>query len=253
MLSSAGAVLRLARHHSFKSLIDRNQVSVFILSRMVAVAWTSVVGISLTRGAFGAQATSISAARAMTSSSPPSPSPSPSPFSPAMNVNRTPLKPCCMNPRTGFYRNGFCETGAQDFGTHTVCAQVTREFLEYTRSLGNDLMTPRPEYSFPGLKPGDKWCLCASRWREAMAAGVAPPVDLDATHARTLEYVTKAELEAHSVSLAAKTSASTGAAPRGGAAAGSQQPGFLDGDGRRTDLLDDADGPDRFGTVIRRD
>lgn len=110
------------------------------------------------------------------------------------NVVGTPLQCCCDNVRntgisTGFYRNGHCETGPQDFGRHTVCAAVTAEFLAFSQSVGNDLSTPRPEYNFPGLQAGDRWCLCAQRWLQAHQAGVAPPVYLQATHARTLDYV----------------------------------------------------------------
>ena len=107
----------------------------------------------------------------------------------SLNVFGKPLLTCSLNPRTGFYRDGCCATGPQDVGTHTVCAQVTQEFLEYSRSRGNDLMTPRPEWDFPGLNDGDFWCLCASRWREALAAGVAPKLRLESCHQKTLEYV----------------------------------------------------------------
>ncbi len=109
------------------------------------------------------------------------------------------LEVCCTSPITGFYRDGFCRTGGQDFGSHVVCAQVTSEFLEFTKSLGNDLSTPVPDSNFPGLKPGDCWCLCASRWQEALDAGVAPPVILSATHARALEVVSLDELKKHAV------------------------------------------------------
>lgn len=106
----------------------------------------------------------------------------------AKNVLGGPLKKCCDSPRTGFYRDGFCHTGPQDHGTHVACATVTKEFLEFTKGRGNDLMTPRPEWNFPGLKPGDKWCLCALRWLEAKEAGVAPKLDLEATHEKMLEF-----------------------------------------------------------------
>ncbi len=99
------------------------------------------------------------------------------------------LIPCSLAPLTGYYRNGCCHTGEEDLGTHTVCAVVTDEFLQFSLSRGNDLITPRPEYRFPGLKAGDKWCLCASRWAEAHRAGVAPPIVLEATHEKTLQYV----------------------------------------------------------------
>ena len=115
----------------------------------------------------------------------------------ASNVLGTPLETCSLDPMTGFYRDGCCSTGAGDTGTHTVCALMTQEFLEFTKARGNDLSTPRPEFRFPGLKPGDRWCLCASRWKEALDAGAAPQVVLAATHATTLEYVSLAELKAH--------------------------------------------------------
>ncbi|MFQ3679163.1 MAG: DUF2237 domain-containing protein [Pseudanabaenaceae cyanobacterium] len=105
------------------------------------------------------------------------------------NVLGTPLQTCSLAPRTGFYRNGCCDTGAGDMGVHVVCAQVTAEFLAFTKAQGNDLSTPQPVYDFPGLQPGDRWCLCAARWYEAHQAGVAPPVVLTATHAAALEYI----------------------------------------------------------------
>lgn len=107
---------------------------------------------------------------------------------PAKNVLGTELKKCCDSPKTGFYRNGFCLTGPDDHGTHVACATVSKEFLEFTKSRGNDLITPKPQWNFPGLKPGDKWCLCALRWLEAKKAGVAPKLDLHATHVKMLEY-----------------------------------------------------------------
>ena len=106
------------------------------------------------------------------------------------NVLGLPLACCCTSPMTGFYRDGFCRTDEHDEGRHVICAIVTEKFLNFSRSRGNDLITPRPEYRFPGLKPGDKWCLCALRWREAYEAGVAPPVLLQCTHERALQYVT---------------------------------------------------------------
>lgn len=109
-----------------------------------------------------------------------------------INVLGTPLKLCCNSPVTGFYRNGFCQTGKQDIGSHVACAIVTKEFLEFSKSRGNDLTTPNPAYDFPGLNPGDKWCLCASRWTEALEAGLAPALDLEATHEKMREY---AEIE----------------------------------------------------------
>lgn len=105
------------------------------------------------------------------------------------NVFGEKLITCSTEPVTGFYRDGCCETGPDDNGTHTVCAQVTQEFLEYSAAMGNDLMTPRPEFRFPGLKEGDRWCLCASRWYEAYKAGKAPNVVLEATHEKTLELI----------------------------------------------------------------
>lgn len=115
----------------------------------------------------------------------------------AENVLGTPLQVCCTAPMTGFYRDGNCNTGPQDYGTHVVCAQVTAEFLAFTKSKGNDLMTPLPAYRFPGLRPGDKWCLCALRWKEALEADVAPPVVLASTHKKALQFVRLEELQAH--------------------------------------------------------
>jgi len=105
------------------------------------------------------------------------------------NVLGGPLAGCCSSPMTGFYRDGFCNTGPEDIGIHTVCAEVTREFLEFSKSRGNDLTRPMPDAGFPGLRPGDRWCLCAARWIEAYRAGVAPKVALDATHEETLAMV----------------------------------------------------------------
>ncbi len=102
------------------------------------------------------------------------------------NVLGGELVPCSNQPLTGFFRNGCCETSAEDLGLHTVCAVMTAEFLEFSASVGNDLATPHPDNLFPGLKPGDRWCLCAPRWKEALDAGVAPPVVLEATHEETL-------------------------------------------------------------------
>lgn len=117
----------------------------------------------------------------------------------ARNVVGTELVECSTRPLTGFYRDGCCHTGAEDLGVHVVCAQVTVEFLEFSTSRGNDLSTPRPALGFPGLAPGDRWCLCAGRWREALAAGVAPPVVLEATHVSALEFADLADLKAHAV------------------------------------------------------
>ena len=114
-----------------------------------------------------------------------------------LNVLGTPLKQCCTSPLTGFERDGFCHTGPHDRGRHVVCAVMTEAFLSYTKAQGNDLSTPRPEYRFPGLKPGDRWCLCALRWAEAERAGVAPSVDLEATHQSALKVVSLEALKAH--------------------------------------------------------
>jgi len=117
------------------------------------------------------------------------------------NVLGEPLETCSDRPLTGFTRNGSCETGPQDAGVHTVCTRVTQAFLEFSWSRGNDLITPVPELGFPGLKPGDQWCICAARWKEALAAGCAPRVCLRATHVRTLEIVTLADLKTHAIDL----------------------------------------------------
>ena len=108
----------------------------------------------------------------------------------ARNVLGGELVPCSLAPRTGFFRNGCCETGHEDRGMHTVCAVMTAEFLAFSKAAGNDLSTPMPEYGFPGLKPGDRWCLCAPRWKEALDAGMAPQVVLEATHEETLAITT---------------------------------------------------------------
>lgn len=118
----------------------------------------------------------------------------------ARNVLGGDLESCSVEPITGFYRNGCCDTGPEDRGVHTVCAQMTREFLEFSRRMGNDLITPAPQYGFPGLRPGDRWCLCVLRWREAFAAGVAPPVVLEATHQYALEFVRMDDLKRNAVS-----------------------------------------------------
>ncbi|MFB2770152.1 DUF2237 family protein [Pelatocladus sp. BLCC-F211] len=117
----------------------------------------------------------------------------------AKNVLGEPLEVCCTSPMTGFYRDGVCSTGAGDFGAHVVCAEVTEEFLAFTKSRGNDLSTPVPAFDFPGLKPGDRWCLCASRWKEALDAGVVLPVVLSATHASAIEHVSLNELKQHAL------------------------------------------------------
>ena len=115
----------------------------------------------------------------------------------ATNVLGTPLEPCSFDPVTGFYRDGCCRTGPGDRGLHTVCAEMTADFLAFSRRRGNDLSTPMPEYEFPGLNPGDRWCLCVERWQEALEAGMAPPVFLAATHISALEFVTLEDLQAH--------------------------------------------------------
>jgi uncharacterized protein (DUF2237 family) len=117
----------------------------------------------------------------------------------ARNVLGGALLPCSVAPLTGFFRDGCCNTGPEDRGLHTVCAEVTAEFLAFSRARGNDLSTPRPEYGFGGLKPGDRWCLCAARWEEARRAGVAPPVLLEATHEATLAIVELDHLRAHAL------------------------------------------------------
>jgi uncharacterized protein (DUF2237 family) len=111
------------------------------------------------------------------------------------NVVGGQLEVCCTSPMTGYQRDGFCNTGVLDRGVHVVCAQVTAEFLAFTQSQGNDLSTPVPDYDFPGLKPGDRWCLCAARWQEALEAGVAPPVVLAATHEAALKHIDLADLK----------------------------------------------------------
>ncbi len=113
------------------------------------------------------------------------------------NVLGGELEVCCTSPMTGFYRTGDCETGAGDVGVHVVCAVMTQEFLEFSKARGNDLITPMPMFKFPGLKPGDGWCLCASRWQEALEAGVAPPVILEATHISALEFISLEDLKRH--------------------------------------------------------
>ena len=113
------------------------------------------------------------------------------------NILGTNLEVCSLNPITGFTRSGCCETGPEDLGQHTVCAEVTDEFLQFSKLQGNDLMTPRPEFNFTGLKPGDRWCLCASRWLEALEEGIAPPVILEATDEKALEIIDLAELKYH--------------------------------------------------------
>lgn len=117
----------------------------------------------------------------------------------ARNVLGEELVPCSYDPLTGYFRDGCCHTDLHDLGSHVICAKVTDEFLEFSRSRGNDLSTPRPEYRFAGLKDGDRWCLCALRWKEALAAGVAPEVVLASTHIRALDFVTIEQLNAYAV------------------------------------------------------
>ncbi|MGZ4797815.1 MAG: DUF2237 family protein [Acidimicrobiia bacterium] len=117
----------------------------------------------------------------------------------ANNVLGGELELCGLEPLTGFYRNGCCDTGGEDAGVHVVCAVMTDEFLEFSRAAGNDLSTPMPQFGFAGLRAGDRWCLCADRWVEALDAGMAPRVVLEATHARVLEWTTLDELRRHAV------------------------------------------------------
>jgi hypothetical protein len=118
---------------------------------------------------------------------------------PQKNILGLPIAPCSRKPLTGFFRTGCCETGPEDRGAHVVCVVLTESFLAFSKERGNDLSTPRPEYGFPGLRPGDRWCLCASRWKEALDAGAAPRVVLASTHASALEYVSREDLLAHAV------------------------------------------------------
>ena len=118
-----------------------------------------------------------------------------------LNVLGEPLASCSEDPMTGFFRDGCCNTGREDVGLHVVCTRVTAEFLEFSRSRGNDLSTPRPELGFPGLQPGDRWCLCAARWQEALESGAAPRVVLQATHAAALRVVKLADLKRHALDL----------------------------------------------------
>jgi uncharacterized protein (DUF2237 family) len=119
----------------------------------------------------------------------------------ALNVLGEPLVPCSLDPVTGFYRDGCCNTGYDDTGIHTVCVRVTAKFLAFSQQRGNDLSTPAPQHGFPGLKPGDQWCLCAGRWKEALDAGAAPAVVLAATHEETLAIVALEDLKRHAVDL----------------------------------------------------
>lgn len=116
-----------------------------------------------------------------------------------LNVLGGPLQACSFSPLTGYFRDGCCNTDENDRGTHVVCARVTAEFLDYSLARGNDLITPRPEHRFNGLTPGDRWCMCAARWKEALLAGVAPPVILEGTHAKALEMVSMEQLQLHAL------------------------------------------------------
>ena len=118
------------------------------------------------------------------------------------NVFGEPIEICSLSPRMGFYRTGCCETGEDDLGLHTVCVEVTAEFLAFSKASGNDLSSPLPDFGFPGLKPGDRWCLCAARWQEALESDAAPRVVLSATHERTLDIVELAHLKRHALDLA---------------------------------------------------
>lgn len=115
----------------------------------------------------------------------------------AKNVLGTELIPCSYDPLTGYFRDGCCNTDESDLGSHLICVRVTEKFLVFSSARGNDLVTPLPQHRFAGLKPGDRWCLCARRWREALEAGFAPPVVLESTHANALGFVTMAQLQAH--------------------------------------------------------
>ncbi len=117
------------------------------------------------------------------------------------NVLGGALITCSIAPLTGFYRDGCCKTGLEDTGTHTVCAEITDEFLNYTKSKGNDLTTPNPDFGFPGLKAGDFWCLCALRWKEALLAGKAPKIKLEATHEKTMEFINFKELKNYAIEI----------------------------------------------------
>lgn len=117
----------------------------------------------------------------------------------ARNVLGEPLLPCCFDPKTGYYRDGYCNTADHDAGRHVVCAEMTAEFLSFSVSRGNDLSTPKPQFDFPGLKPGDRWCVCVLRWKQAYDAGVAPPILLESCHEKALEFVTLEELTEYAI------------------------------------------------------
>lgn len=120
----------------------------------------------------------------------------------SLNVYGKLLEPCGLDPLTGFFRDGCCNTGADDLGIHTVCIQATAEFLAFSKQAGNDLSTPRPEFGFSGLKPGDRWCVCAGRWKEAFDAGAAAPVYLHSTHIETLAIIPMPVLQEHAIDIA---------------------------------------------------
>lgn len=115
------------------------------------------------------------------------------------NVLGGALEPCCFEPQTGYFRDGYCRTDDNDFGRHTICAQMTAGFLHFSKEQGNDLATPKPEFGFPGLMPGDRWCLCVLRWKEAWEAGIAPPVILDCCDESVLEFVSLKALKEHAI------------------------------------------------------
>ena len=117
----------------------------------------------------------------------------------SLNVLGQPLAACCFSPQTGYFRDGYCRTDQQDIGSHVICAEITEAFLQYTLAQGNDLITPKPEWDFPGLKAGDHWCLCVIRWQEAEQAGVAPPVKLAACDSKALKYVELALLQRYAI------------------------------------------------------
>ncbi len=121
---------------------------------------------------------------------------------PSRNVFGDPLQACSLAPKTGFFRNGCCDTGPEDIGSHTVCVEVTDDFLQFSKARGNDLSTPHPDFGFPGLKAGDRWCLCAPRWQEAFQENQAPRVVLRATHEGALEHCSLADLKSHAIDLA---------------------------------------------------
>jgi uncharacterized protein (DUF2237 family) len=121
---------------------------------------------------------------------------------PSRNVIGDPLQACSLAPKTGFFRNGCCDTGPEDLGSHTVCVEVTEDFLQFSKARGNDLSTPHPDFGFPGLKAGDRWCLCAPRWQEAFQENRAPRVVLRATHEGALEHCSLADLKRHAIDLA---------------------------------------------------